>query len=906
MAHGEHTASVRVHSEIQGDPASPASAAAQGVAILAARLAEARSVEDLHRATALAALALRADHVDIRTVADRTPINDALQVAWPLDCAGQRLGSMFVTWPVEVPAALRPFGDILATLFAQALARLEPLRDQSMHHSEARWQSLVLATTQVVWLADGQGEVVEDLPTWRALTGQSASEVLGRGWLSAVHPDDLGRTAAIWERSLRDKLLYDQEFRVCRHDGEYRHLAMRAVPVLDAMGGVREWVGTCTDVTDRRATQRALHAKQEELRLITDTVPVLIAHIDAGLHFRFANRACEAWFNRSRDDVVGRTLAEVIGDEAFSSMQEDVTRVLAGQRVVFELRVGKGEGSRLMQADLLPRCNAANQVEGFVALFVDLTDRDRIEQALSKKEEDLRVITDIVPVLIAFVDRDFIYRFVNRAYEHAYNVPAGAIEGRTVEQLLGHDVFTLLQADMHRALAGEHMTFERVLTFPGLGERYLHGEYLPRRNQDGEVEGFVVLGIDLTESKRADLALQHSEEQLRQSQKMDAIGRLAGGIAHDFNNLLTAINGYSELLLLMLRPDDPMHAHAEEIRKAGERAASLTRQLLTFSRKQVLAPKVLPFGGVVAEMDRLLRRLIAENIELVVEDGAEPGLVKADPNQLEQVVLNLVINARDAMPNGGRITVRTERTSWQGPDTFTFLPAPAGEYVRLSVQDTGRGISADARAHLFEPFFSTKATGKGTGLGLSTVYGIVKQAGGAIRVVSAPKEGALFEVYLPRALAPERVRNRPTLESDEMPRGCETILLVEDEQAVRTLVARVLTNSGYKVIEANSGSDGWQTFQAHDTEIDLLLTDVVMPGIGGRELADRVRARRPNVKVLYMSGYMDDPALRQVLMQSHAALLSKPFSPRVVAQRVREMLDATPVAMPAMRKLPAN
>lgn len=779
--------------------------------------------------------------------------------------------------------------------------------EEQLRRSEARWRSLVLATAQIVWTADAQGAVIEDLPAWRAFTGQPAAAIPGHGWLGAVHPDDAPRTFAVLDRCVLDRSAHEFEFRLRRHDGEYRHMATRAVPVLDERGQLREWVGTCTDVTDRRATQRALHAKQEELRIITDTVPVLIAHLDRDLRFRFANRAWESWFSRAREDVLGRGLAEVVGTAAYDAIQGDVERVLAGQRVVFERRIPRGSGSYLMHADLLPRCSLSGDVEGFVAMFVDLTDRDRVEQALLKKEEDLRVITDLVPVLISFVDRTLVYRFVNRAHEMFFGRPAREIEGRRCDEVLGDAAFATLRGHMERALQGEHVTAEGdlpaigpVRTGEGNGSRFMHMEYMPRRGRDGEVEGFVILGIDLTERKRAAEALQRSEEQLRQSQKMDAIGRLAGGIAHDFNNLLTTINGYSELLLLVLQPDEPMHAHVEEIRRAGERAASLTRQLLMFSRKQVLAPRVLALGGVVADMERMLRRLIAENIELTVEHGDEPVMVKVDPSQLEQVILNLVINARDAIPPSakgqmvcGHITVRTAVAKWSGGDEHTFLDAAPGDYVRLSVQDTGAGIGRDARAHLFEPFFSTKATGKGTGLGLSTVYGIVKQACGAIRVVSKPGHGALFEVWLPRVLGHDRARVVSQDEPIQMVRGSETVLLVEDEEAVRTLVARVLSASGYRVLQAASGSEGWQRFQEHETEVDLLLTDVVMPGLGGRELADRVRSRRPTMKVLYMSGYMDDPALRQVLMHAHAALLAKPFSPRTVTQRVREMLDAT-------------
>ena len=380
------------------------------------------------------------------------------------------------------------------------------------------------------------------------------------------------------------------------------------------------------------------------------------------------------------------------------------------------------------------------------------------------------------------------------------------------------------------------------------------------------------------------------EQQLRQSQKMEAIGRLAGGIAHDFNNLLMVISGYSEFLLEGLGPDQSLRGPAQEISAAAERATSLTRQLLAFSRKQMLAPKVLDLNDVVTENLRMLTRLIGEDIDLVMIPGPELVPVKVDPGQIEQVILNLAVNARDAMPQGGKLTIETNNVTLDENYARIHAPVRPGEYVMLAISDTGVGMDSETQSRIFEPFFTTKGP-KGTGLGLSTVYGIVKQSGGYIWVYSEPGKGTSFKIYFPRAVEAEPVPAEPAaaVESAEPPR--ETILLVEDEGNLRRLTRHFLENQGYTVLEAADGAAAVQIAVAHQGTIHLLLTDVIMPGMNGRELAQRVSEIRPNIKVLYMSGYTENAIGHNGTLDAGVTLLQKPFNLQALKAKVREVLD---------------
>ncbi|MEW6756057.1 MAG: ATP-binding protein, partial [Candidatus Latescibacterota bacterium] len=385
-------------------------------------------------------------------------------------------------------------------------------------------------------------------------------------------------------------------------------------------------------------------------------------------------------------------------------------------------------------------------------------------------------------------------------------------------------------------------------------------------------------------------ALAAKEAQLRQALKMEAVGRLAGGVAHDFNNLLTVINGYCQMLVRDLDPQDRHYQRVQEIRRSGERAAGVVRQLLAFSRRQVLEPKVIDLNAVVREMDRMLRRIIGEDIALQTVTAGDLGRTLADPGQVEQVLMNLVVNVRDAMPGGGRLTLETANAELDAAYAATHPEVYPGPYVMLAVTDTGVGMDAATRERIFEPFFTTKEEGKGTGLGLSVVYGIVRQSGGHIYVYSEPGEGTTFKVYLPRVEGEAVPPGERPAEGDDL-RGTETVLVAEDDAGVRFLVEQVLRECGYTVLAAASGPEALARSEGQVGPVHLLLTDIVMPGMRGPDLAARLRQRHPGLRVLYMSGYAERAVDASVLAQEGCALISKPFTPSALARRVRALLD---------------
>jgi signal transduction histidine kinase/CheY-like chemotaxis protein len=488
--------------------------------------------------------------------------------------------------------------------------------------------------------------------------------------------------------------------------------------------------------------------------------------------------------------------------------------------------------------------------------------------------------------------RDGSGRIVDLRYE--YINEAGCKDNRmTNQELTGKTLLEVLPRHKESGLFDEYCQVIETgvpLKKESLEYEDIWGGHRLSRTFDSQV---TKLGDGLAIAWRDITARKHLEAQLRQSQKMETAGRLAGGVAHDFNNLLTAIMGYGELLAGSLDDQDPLRKHVDQIMKAGERAASLTRQLLAFSRKQVLQPKVFDLNNVIADVEKILRRLIGEDIELLTPSAPKLGAVMADPGQIEQVLLNLAVNARDAMPHGGKLIVET--TNMVIDEEYVRehgLSIPPGPYVMLSVSDTGCGMDKNTQTHIFEPFFTTKELGKGTGLGLSIVYGIVSQSGGGICVHSTPGAGSTFEVYLPQVLSPvadteEKVQTTAAFIAEE------TILLVEDEEIVRKLVSNILQMRGYTVLEASNGDEALRVCERYTGAIHLMLTDVVMPRMSGRELAERLAQLRPEVKVLFMSGYTDDAILRLGISREGLNFIQKPFTPDALARRVRELLNAS-------------
>ena len=521
-------------------------------------------------------------------------------------------------------------------------------------------------------------------------------------------------------------------------------------------------------------------------------------------------------------------------------------------------------------------------------------ERRRVVEALRETEERFRQVYDEAPVGYHELDKEGRIIRVNRRELEMLGYTEKELLGRPVWKFVVEEEITR-QVIMAK-IAGDvsfHETFERTYrrkdgtTLPVL----IEDRIIP--DEKGRITGIRSMIEDITERRRAEEALRKSEEQLRQWQRVEAIGRLAGGVAHDFNNLLMTIKGCSELLLGELDARDSRREEVEEIRKAAERATALTRQLLAFGRRQVLQPQVLDLNEVVANMGRMLQRLIGEDIQLLTVLDAELWPVKVDPGQFEQVIMNLAVNARDAMPGGGKLTIETANVVLDEKYARRHVSVKPGPCVMLAVTDNGCGMDKETQSHLFEPFFTTKAKEEGTGLGLSTVYGIVKQSGGNIWAYSESGLGTTFKIYLPRV--EEAVKTyKPKVVPTVSPGGSETILLVEDEEAVRAIVSKILQNKGYTVLEAHHGHEALQICKDHQGPIHLMVTDVVMPHMSGRELAERLTSLRPELRVLYMSGYPDKAIAHHGVLEAGTSFLQKPFTLSALECKVRDLLDAPP------------
>lgn len=521
-------------------------------------------------------------------------------------------------------------------------------------------------------------------------------------------------------------------------------------------------------------------------------------------------------------------------------------------------------------------------------------ERRRVVEALRETEERFRQVYDEAPVGYHELDKEGRIIRVNRRELEMLGYTEKELLGRPVWKFVVEEEITR-QVIMAK-IAGDvsfHETFERTYrrkdgtTLPVL----IEDRIIP--DEKGRITGIRSMIEDITERRRAEEALRKSEEQLRQWQRVEAIGRLAGGVAHDFNNLLMTIKGCSELLLGELDARDSRREEVEEIRKAAERATALTRQLLAFGRRQVLQPQVLDLNEVVANMGRMLQRLIGEDIHLLTVLDAELWPVKVDPGQFEQVIMNLAVNARDAMPGGGKLTIETANVVLDEKYARRHVSVKPGPCVMLAVTDNGCGMDKETQSHLFEPFFTTKAKEEGTGLGLSTVYGIVKQSGGNIWAYSESGLGTTFKIYLPRV--EEAVKTyKPKVVPTVSPGGSETILLVEDEEAVRAIVSKILQNKGYTVLEAHHGHEALQICKDHQGPIHLMVTDVVMPHMSGRELAERLTSLRPELRVLFMSGYPDKAIAHHGVLEAGTSFLQKPFTLSALECKVRDLLDAPP------------
>jgi two-component system cell cycle sensor histidine kinase/response regulator CckA len=632
------------------------------------------------------------------------------------------------------------------------------------------------------------------------------------------------------------------------------------------------------DISDRRSTE-------EDLRRLAS----IVACSDDAITSKTLEGIITSW-NVGAERIYGYSPTEAIGKHVTMLVpkdRQDETPALLeclkrGETVDhFEtVRVRKDGKEIQVEITISPILDAMERIVGASTIARDISERKR-------REDDLRRLATLVESsddAIIGKTLDGIITHWNGGAQRIYGYSAAEIVGKSVNTLFPSNRSSEIMEMMDKIKNGERVAKSDTIRVRQDGkEIHVALTLSPITGSDGQVLGISTVARDITERK-------HLEAMFRQSQKMEAVGQLAAGIAHDFNNVLGVILGYSELLLDRMSPDDPTRKSIEGIHKAGDRAALLTRQLLAFSRKQVLQPKVLDLNAIVTGMEKMLQRVIGENMELLTVLNPTLGRVNADSGQLEQVIMNLVVNARDAMLQGGKLTIETTNVELGKEYTAQHPSTVPGTYVMLSVSDTGCGMDEKIKAHIFEPFFSTKDFGKGTGLGLSTVYGIVNQSGGSVCVDSEVGMGTTFRVYLPRVDMPLEIVQANdkvgTLERD----GSQTILIVEDDAALLHVAHLSLENSGYAILTATSSADAIAICAAHLGPIDLMVTDVVMPGMSGAQLATHLSALRPEMKVLYVSGYIDDTIVKQGVLDSGLTFLQKPFSPKTLAWKVREVL----------------
>jgi PAS domain S-box-containing protein len=776
---------------------------------------------------------------------------------------------------------------------AQTSGAFPPSGEKDLWDTRIPFEALVNNLNAIVWVADSETlafEFVSDHA--EMLLGYRVEDWIADEsfWRNHIHEED--REWVLNQVASSNAATHDSgfEFRMIAADG--RTVWMRnSVSVSSSKNRRRRLQGVMIDVTERRLADEALKENEKRLRITFDQAAVGIAHIAPDGRCLSVNQRLSEMVGFDPEELKGKSFYEISHPADLESDLEYHERMINGEIQSYSvekryIRKDKSEVWINLSLSLVPGEHGEDGY--FIAVVKDVTERRMIEDALKQSERDYHGLFEHAHDAIIIVDpTEEIVLEVNQRASELYGFDRSEFVGRSMREL------SVEPAREAKALL-EVLHESRKIKFESIQRRMdgtmMYMEIIAAAIEYRGKEAILSVNRDVSEARRAQEALRESEEQLRQSQKMEAVGRLAGGVAHDFNNLLAAIMLHSDLMRRQLTVGDPILRRVDEIRKASDRAASLTHQLLAFSRKQVLQPKVLDLNITVAEMNRMLQRLIGEDIELHPVLEPNLGHVKADPSQIEQVIMNLVVNARDAMPKGGKLILETKNVYLDEVFSKHHQPIQPGRYVRLDVTDSGCGMDAETLARIFEPFFTTKEQGKGTGLGLSMVYGIIQQSGGNIWVRSEPDKGTTFNIFLPR-IDDDVSAHRTHSPESQLVTGKGRILLVEDEEMVRTVAREILHIAGYEVLEASNAGEALLFCERYPGQIDLMLTDVVMPQLSGVDLAARIRPLCPGMRVLYMSGYTFDTVTNHGVLVEGASFLEKPFTPVTLSRKVREVLD---------------
>lgn len=803
-------------------------------------------------------------------------------------------GGLHTFAAVKFPVYLSDGSPLLGGIAIDVTEREESQR--ALESSEAKWRSYVEHAPVGVLVADSSGRHIEVNHAAELMLGYEPGELLGTA-ASAITADEDACVGQLHFARVKERGYADDDLRLRRKNGSTVWCSVRAVKL-----GDDRFLAIFQDLTQRKQAESALREAARFNRQVLDNARDGIIVYDLDLHIITWSRHMEELTGVPAKDVVGRLSEDVFPFTKDVGLIERLKRVLVtGQPEAADFEFPTQLSGRSGWASDVtgPLRNEAGEIVGLIGTVREITERKQAEQELARANLRLRVAAasgglgiwdwDVQTQRLTWDDRQYeMYGVARHEFASCYDA--------WLNRVHPDDLKGVVAAAASALRNGNKFDQEFRIVRPNGEIRYLKGEGLAERDAEGKAVRMVGLNQDITGSKRAQQERERLLEQLAQAQRMESIGCLAGGVAHDFNNLLTVINGYSELALKEMCEDDPLRKTLREIHQAGERAAALTGQLLAYSRKQVLQPQVLELNVVLEGMRAMLERLVGENLDVRFSLSPESLTVRADLLQLEQVVMNLAVNARDAMPRGGRLIFATDLEERSDVPAAPNAGLDTSRYAVLVVSDTGVGMDEETRQRIFEPFYTTKGRGEGTGLGLSMVEGIVLQSGGFITVDSKPGQGTTFRIYLPHLTGETPQALKP--EASPVPTGYETILLVEDQEEVRDYVAALLMEYGYEVIPAAGAAEALRVFETRPERIHLLLTDVVMPQISGKELASQLVKIRPDIRVLYMSGYTDDVIVRHGVLDEGAQFIQKPFSPEALARKVRMVLG---VQVPAAR-----